>query len=164
MAVWLPGGNVQAMQQFIGRSPWDHHSIREKPADRMAGEMAPAFAWIVNDTGFPKQGKRSVGVARQYLGTLGKVGNCRIAVLLNPAIVAVCMPAGFELYLPKAWTDDPLRMQNAGVPDGYSLFMFEKWGVGIYLGNSPFTVPTPGTGSLAELAPISDVEDEHKEV
>jgi SRSO17 transposase len=164
MAARLPGGNVQAMQQFIGRSPWDHHSIRKKLADRMAGEMVPAFAWIVNDTGFPKQGKRSVGVARQYSGTLGKVENCQIAVSLNLATVAVCMPVGFELYLPKAWTDDPPRMQNAGVPDGYSLFMFEKWGVGIYLGNSPLTVPTLGTGSLAELEPISDVEYEHKEV
>ncbi len=162
MAAGLPDGNVQAMQQFIGQSAWDHHSIRKKLADRMAGERVPAFAWIADDTGFPNQGKRSVEVDRQYSGTLGKVGNCQITVSLNLATVAVCMPVGFELCLPKAWTDDTLRMQNAGVPDGYSLFMFEKRGVGIYLGNSPFTVPTLGPGSLAELAPIYDVEDGHK--
>ena len=131
MAARLPDGNVQAMQQFIGQSPWDHHSIRKKLAERMAGEMVPAVAWIVDDTGFPKQGKHSVGVARQYSGTLGKVGNCQIAVSLNLATAEVCMPAGFELYLPKAWTDDPLRMQNAGVPNGYSFK--PKWQIALDL-------------------------------
>jgi SRSO17 transposase len=121
MAARLPGGNGRAMQQFTGQSTWDHHSIRKKPAGSMVSEMVPAFAWIADDTGFPKQGKRSVGVARQYSGILGKVGNCQIVVSLNPATVAACMPVGFELYLPKACTYDPLRMQNAGVPDGYSL-------------------------------------------
>ena len=97
----------------------------------MAGEMVPAVAWIVDDTGFPKQGKHSVGVARQYSGTLGKVGNCQIAVSLNLATAEVCTPVGFELYLPKAWTDDPLRMQNAGVPNGYSFK--PKWQIALDL-------------------------------
>jgi SRSO17 transposase len=119
------------MQQFVGQSPWDHHCIRKKLAERMAGEMVPAVAWIVDDTGFPKQGKHSVGVARQYSGTLGKVGNCQIAVSLNLATAEVCMPVGFELYLPKAWTDDPLRMQNAGVPNGYSFK--PKWQIALDL-------------------------------
>jgi SRSO17 transposase len=76
----------------------------------MAGEMVPAVAWIVDGTGFPKQGKPSVGVARQYSGTLGNVGNCQIAVSLNLATAEVCMPVGFDLYLPKARTDDSMRM------------------------------------------------------
>jgi SRSO17 transposase len=120
MAARLPDGNVQAMQQFVGQSPWDHCPVRKKLAESMVGEMVPAFAWIVDDTGFPKQGKHSVGVTRQYSGTLGKVGNCQIAVSLHLATADVCMPINFELYLPKIWTDDPVRMKEAGVPDGYT--------------------------------------------
>ncbi len=107
MAARLPDANVQAMQQFVGQSPWDKSPVREKLAEHMANAMVPAVAWIVDDTGFPKQGKHSVGVARQYSGTLGKVGNCQIAVSLNLATAEVCMPINFDLYLPKAWADDP---------------------------------------------------------
>ena len=63
--------------------------------------MVPAVAWIVDDTGFPKQGKHSVGVARQYSGTLGKVGNCQIAVSLNLATAEVCTPVGFDSIFQK---------------------------------------------------------------
>jgi len=119
MAARLPDGNVQALQQFVGQSPWDHHPVRKKLAERMIAEMVPAVAWIVDDTGFPKQGKHSVGVARQYSGTLGKTGNCQIAVSLHLATADDCMPVNFEIYLPKTWTDDPLRMMEAGVPSGY---------------------------------------------
>jgi SRSO17 transposase len=131
MAARLPDGNVQAMQQFIGQSPWSHHPVRKKLAERMAGEMVPVAAWIVDDTGFPKQGKHSVGVARQYSGTLGKVGSCQIAVSLHLATSEICMPVDFELYLPKTWADDPLRMRNAGVPDGYSFK--SKWQIALDL-------------------------------
>jgi len=76
MAARIPEGNVQALQQFIGQSPWDWVPVRQLLAKRMVSEISPPAAWIVDDTGFPKQGKHSVGVARQYSGTLGKVGNC----------------------------------------------------------------------------------------
>ena len=131
MAARLSDGNVQAMQQFVGQSPWDHHPIRRKLAERMVAEMVPAVAWVVDDTGFPKQGNRSVGVARQYSGTLGKVGNCQIAVSLHMATAEACMPVNFELYLPKAWTDDPVRMKDSGVPDEY-LFK-PKWQIALDL-------------------------------
>ena len=131
MAARLPDGNVQALQQFVGQSPWDHHPVRKKLAERMIGEMVPMVAWIVDDTGFPKQGKHSVGVARQYSGALGKVGNCQIAVSLHLATADDCMPVNFELYLPKAWTDDPLRMKDAGVPSGYSFK--PKWQIALGL-------------------------------
>jgi len=131
MAARLPDGNVQALQQFVGQSPWDHNPVRKKLAERMIGEMVPTIAWIVDDTGFPKQGKHSVGVARQYSGTLGKVGNCQIAVSLHLATADDCMPVNFELYLPKAWTDDPLRMKDAGVPSGYSFK--PKWQIALGL-------------------------------
>lgn len=118
MAARLPDGNVQAMQQFIGQSPWDYVPVRKKLAEHMATETLPAVAWIVDDSGFPKQGKHSVGVARQYSGTLGKVGNCQVATSLHFATDELCMPLDFDLYLPKSWTDDPQRMQMAGVPVG----------------------------------------------
>jgi SRSO17 transposase len=131
MAARLPDGNVQAMQQFIGQSPWRHHPVRKRLAERMAAEMVPAVAWIVDDTGFPKQGKHSVGVARQYSGTLGKTANCQVAVSLHLATREACMPIDFELYLPKTWTEDPLRMKKAGVSEGFSFKA--KWEIALDL-------------------------------
>jgi SRSO17 transposase len=118
MASRLHDGNVQSMQQFIGQSPWDHKPTRRQLAERMARELVPAYAWIVDDTGFPKKGDHSVGVARQYSGTLGKVGNCQIAVSVHLATNDACMPLNFALYLPELWTNDPERMKQAGVPEG----------------------------------------------
>jgi SRSO17 transposase len=131
MAGRLPDGNIQAMQQFIGQSPWDHVRVRKRLAERMAKEIVPTVAWIVDDSGFPKQGKHSVGVARQYSGTLGKVGNCQVATSLHLATDEVCMPLDFDLYLPKSWTDDPPRMQKAGVPAGQSFRA--KWQIALEL-------------------------------
>jgi SRSO17 transposase len=85
----------------------------------MIGEMVPTANWIVDDTGFPSQGKHSVGVASQYSGTWGKVGNCQFVVPFHLATAGHCVPVNFEIYLPKAWKDDPLRMKDAGVPGGY---------------------------------------------
>ncbi len=73
MANRLPDGNIQAMQQFIGQSPRDPTPIRRRLAERISRELVPAHAWIVDDTGFPKKGDHSVGVARQYSGTLAQV-------------------------------------------------------------------------------------------
>lgn len=117
MAKRLPDGNVQAMQQFIGQSPWDPMPIRRRLAERMAKELIPACAWIVDDTGFAKKGPHSVGVARQYSGTLGKVANCQVAVALHLATDDACMPLNFALYLPEEWTQDPERMKKGGVPE-----------------------------------------------
>jgi SRSO17 transposase len=118
MANRMPEGNVQAMQQFIGQSPWDFRPVRQRLAERLAREIFPACAWIIDDTGFPKQGRHSVGVARQYSGTLGKVGNCQVAVSIHLATDEASVPLDFQLYLPKSWTDDPERMKKAGVPEG----------------------------------------------
>jgi SRSO17 transposase len=118
MARRMPDGDVQAMQQFIGQSPWDFRPVRRRLAERMAKEIVPACAWIVDDTGFPKQGRHSVGVARQYSGTLGKVGNCQVAVSIHLATDEASVPLDFRLYLPRSWTDDPDRMKKVGVPEG----------------------------------------------
>jgi len=113
----VPGGNVQALQQFVGQSPWTWEPVRRRLAQRMAAELRPAAAWIVDDTGFPKQGRHSVGVARQYSGTLGKVGNCQVAVTVHLSTPTESMPLNWTLYLPQAWTADAVRCRQAGVPD-----------------------------------------------
>ena len=79
MAARLPDGDEQCLQQFVNQSPWEVEPVRKRLALRMSEAIAP-LALIVDDTGFPKAGRYSVGVARQYSGTLGKVGNCQIGV------------------------------------------------------------------------------------
>jgi SRSO17 transposase len=77
----------------------------------------PIKVWIIDDTGFPKQGKHSVGVARQYCGRLGKQDNCQVAVMLSLANHYASLPAAYRLYLPKEWAEDGERRRKAGVPD-----------------------------------------------
>ncbi len=74
-------------------------------------------AWIIDDTGFPKKGTHSVGVARQYCGQLGKQDNCQVAVSLSVANDHASLPIAYRLYLPQAWADDQDRRRGAGVPD-----------------------------------------------
>jgi SRSO17 transposase len=76
----------------------------------------PIQAWIIDDTGFPKQGRHSVGVARQYCGQLGKQDNCQVAVSLSIANHAASLPVAYRLYLPQAWEQDAKRRRKAGVP------------------------------------------------
>jgi len=78
----------------------------------------PVVAWIVDDTGFPKQGKHSVGVARQYCGQIGKHDNCQAAVSLSVSNRSSSLPVAWRLYLPEAWCQDAERCQQAGVPEG----------------------------------------------
>ena len=74
-------------------------------------------AWIIDDTGFPKQGRHSVGVARQYCGQLGKQDNCQVAVSLSLANHHASLPVAYQLYLPQEWADHPARRRKAGVPE-----------------------------------------------
>jgi SRSO17 transposase len=76
----------------------------------------PVVAWIIDDTGFPKQGKHSVGVARQYCGQLGKSDNCQAAVSLSVSTWNSSLPIAWRLYLPEVWCEDAERCQKAGVP------------------------------------------------
>jgi SRSO17 transposase len=116
MAAQLPDGEVQALQQFVGQSPWDWEPVRAQLAQRMARELQPVAAWVVDDTGFPKKGDHSVGVARQYSGTLGKVGNCQVAVSLHYATDDAAIPLDFQLYLPEEWFSAE-RRREAAIPD-----------------------------------------------
>jgi len=117
LAERVPEGNVQALQQFVGQSPWAWEPVRRLLAQHLEEELLPAAGWIVDDTGFAKQGKESVGVARQYSGTLGKIGNCQVAVAVHLATEEESMPLDWALYLPQAWTEDEERCRKAGIPD-----------------------------------------------
>jgi SRSO17 transposase len=109
----------EQLLHFLGRSRWDDRAVRRE-AVRYALEAMPssepATVWIVDDTGFLKQGSHSVGVQRQYTGSAGKTANCQIGVSLAVATQTHQLPLDFELYLPRSWTDDPARCQQARVP------------------------------------------------
>jgi SRSO17 transposase len=125
LASRLPEGNVQAMQQFIGQSPWDWSPVWEKLGKRMTAELESDPAWVIDDTGFPKQGTHSVGVERQYSGTLGKTGNCQVAVSVHHVGEQGNMPLGWRLYLPESWAKDANRRKQAGIPEGIEFR--KKW-------------------------------------
>jgi SRSO17 transposase len=116
LAARLPEGNVQAMQQLVGQSPWEWFPVWERLARRMTAELEAEPVWVVDDTGFPKQGEHSVGVARQYSGTLGKTGNCQVAVSLHHVGEQASAVLGWRLYLPESWINDEVRRQEAGIP------------------------------------------------
>ena len=123
------GGDEQALQQFVNQSPWDWMPVRRELAARMAREASRRAAWVLDDTGFPKKGEHSVGVARQYSGTLGKVGNCQIGVSLNYATDEGCFPMDFQLYLPKAWAEAKERRREAHLPEAVTFKA--KWELGL---------------------------------
>ena len=83
MAERLPDGEEQCLQQFLHQSPWEWKPVRATLAKKMTAALGEGGCWIVDDTGFPKQGKHSAGVARQYSGTLGKWGSCQLGVSLS---------------------------------------------------------------------------------
>jgi len=114
----VPGGDEQRLQQFVSQSPWDAAPVLREYRACMAEVLAGENGLIViDDTGFAKQGKHSVGVKRQYSGTLGKVGNCQVAVSLHYANGKADYPLALRLYLPEVWTNDPDRLAKARVPE-----------------------------------------------
>lgn len=115
---------VEALHQRLGHfltdSTWDDREVRKIAAALAIAKMTerePISNWIVDDTGFLKQGKHSVGVDRQYTGSAGKVTNCQIGVSLSVATRTEHLPIDFELYLPRSWTEDAARRQEARIPD-----------------------------------------------
>lgn len=115
MAARVEDGDEQCLQQFVNQSPWQWAPVRERLAVRMSGAIAPQ-AWVVDDTGFPKQGRMSVGVQRQYCGALGKRGNCQVGVSISAVTAQASCPLDWRLFLPESWNDDP-RRQACRVPD-----------------------------------------------
>jgi SRSO17 transposase len=117
MVARLGGGPVEyeALQHFLADSPWDPGVVDRAVAERVCAVIEPA-AWVLDDTGIPKDGKHSPGVKRQYSGTLGKIGNCQIAVSLHAVSAKGTVPLGFRLYLPEDWCQDPVRRREAKIP------------------------------------------------
>ncbi len=113
----VPGTSEQRLQEFLTNMQWDENDLNRQRVQKMMAEAALGEGVLVlDDTGFPKQGKTSVGVARQYSGTLGKVGNCQIAVTCCYTDPQATWPVAVRLYLPKAWAEDAERRGKARVP------------------------------------------------
>jgi SRSO17 transposase len=113
----VPGTNAQRLQEFLTNMQWDEEDINRQRVQKMIAEATTGDGvLVIDDTGFPKRGTASVGVARQYSGTLGKVGNCQIAVTCCYTDAQATWPVAVRLYLPKTWADDPKRRQQARVP------------------------------------------------
>jgi len=109
----------QSLLHFVGEGGWSDEKVLAKVREMVLPQIrrdGPIEAWIVDDTSFPKQGRHSVGVARQYCGQLGKEDNCQVAVSLSLANSHASLPVAYRLYLPREWTNDPARLRKAGVP------------------------------------------------
>src|SRR5919202_2842120 len=123
MAARLAPARVQAAHQslhhVVAKAEWNDAAVLAAVRERVLPAIerhGPIRYWIVDDTGFPKQGKHSVGVARQYCGQLGKQESCQVAVTLSVANDHASLPVAYRLYLPEGWAGDPARRAMAGGP------------------------------------------------
>jgi SRSO17 transposase len=114
----IPGADVQALRQFVGQSPWAVDKVQKQLAEKVVDLLSDPEAWILDETSFPKAGNHSVGVGRQYCGTLGKVANCQVAVSLHWSSPERSCPLGWRLYLPQDWLQDPARLAEVKAPEG----------------------------------------------
>ena len=136
------GGDAdyQSLQQFVADSPWDPALVVEAVATRV-GPLIEVEAWVLDDTGFPKDGKDSPGVKRQYSGTLGKTGNCQIGVSVHAVGKWGTVPLGWALYLPEDWCADEQRRRKAKIPDGVVFETKPELGVGLVERAAGWDVP-----------------------
>jgi len=123
MAARVAPENVQRVHQslhhVVADAPWSDEAVLAAVRSYALTAMrqkGPVQAWIVDDTGFPKKGRHSAGVARQYCGPVGKQENCRVAVSLSVSTNTASLPVAWRLYLPHEWADDRARRKQAGVP------------------------------------------------
>src|SRR6266436_3077443 len=110
----------QSLLHFVGNAPWSDAAMLGKVAQLVLPAVersGPIEAWIIDDTGFPKKGRHSVGVTRQYCGQLGKQDNCQVAVSLSLANHDASLPIAYRLYLPEDWSKDQARRGKARVPE-----------------------------------------------
>src|SRR4051812_9721379 len=161
------GVDHQGLQQFVSSSTWAVEPVRERLARRAVAVISPE-AWVVDDTGFPKDGTASPGVARQYCGTLGKVGNCQIGVSISAVTDAASCPLDWRLFLPERWDDAGAatpgaaaairpRRTRAGIPQ--DVRHREKWRLALDMLDElagwelapPVVVADAGYGDIAEF-------------
>jgi SRSO17 transposase len=112
MAQRLGEAHYQALHHFVAVSPWDWRPVRRRLAEMMTAALEPT-AWVVDDTGFPKDGTHSVGVQRQYSGTLGKTANCQLGVSVNAVTEQASCPLDWRLFLPEHWDEDAMATRRA---------------------------------------------------
>jgi SRSO17 transposase len=114
------GAQHQSLLHFVSQGPWSDEVVLAKVRELVLPQIerhGPITAWIIDDTGIPKKGKHSVGVAHQYCGQLGKQANCQVAVSLSVANHAASLPVAYRLYLTRDWTSDEARRLKAKVPE-----------------------------------------------
>jgi SRSO17 transposase len=124
MALRLPDGDEQNLQQFVNQSTWDPVPVRRRIAQRMVPPIGPD-AWAVDDVSFPKDGKMSVAVAHQYCAALGRQANCQVAVSVHAVTDAASVPLQRRLFLPEEWDGDAERRRRCRVP--HEVGHREKW-------------------------------------
>lgn len=119
----------QRLQECVTVSPWSEAEVWRRLATHVERELPGIEAYVIDDTGFPKKGKHSVGVQRQYSGTLGRIDNCQIAVSTHLAGEQGSACIGMDLYLPEVWASDKARRKKAGVPEDVEFR--EKWRIAL---------------------------------
>src|SRR5215470_2677626 len=122
----------QSMHHFVANAAWDDDAVLRIARETVLAALerhGPVAAWVVDDTGMPKKGRHSVGVARQYCGVLGKQENCQVAVSVSLAHEQASVPVAYRLYLPEAWAQDRRRRRAAGVPD--PIEFHPKWQIAL---------------------------------
>ncbi len=112
MAARLGEVHYQALHHFVAASPWDWRPVRRWLAEVLCGALSPT-AWVVDDTGFPKDGSCSVGVQRQYSGTLGKTANCQLGVSVDAVTEQASCPLDWRLFVPESWDEDAMAARRA---------------------------------------------------
>jgi SRSO17 transposase len=119
MAARLGEVHYQALHHFVAVSPWDWRPVRRRLAEVMTASLQPT-AWVVDDTGFPKDGGCSVGVQRQYSGTLGKRANCQLGVSVDAVTEQASCPLDWRLFVPERWDEPAMAARRAAcrLPEG----------------------------------------------
>ena len=156
MARRLGEVHYQALHHFVATSPWDWRPVRRRLAERLVKALEPT-AWAVDDTGFPKDGDHSVGVQRQYSGTLGKTANCQLGVSVNAVTEQASCPLDWRLFLPESWEGDTTRRAACQVPERVRhrpkwqlildmLDALDQWGL-----RPPVLVADAGYGEVGEF-------------
>jgi SRSO17 transposase len=132
--------DYESLQNFLAVSTWDPALVVRAVAERVAPQV-DVQAWVLDDTGFPKDGKHSPGVKRQYSGTLGKIGNCQIGVSVHAVGEQGTVPLGWALYLPEEWCEDPERRRRAKIPAEVEFQTKPELGVGLIEQAAGWDVP-----------------------
>jgi SRSO17 transposase len=110
------GVDPQGLQQFVSASPWSDQAVWTVVRQEIIPHLEPMAAWVVDESGWLKQGQHSVGVSHQYCGAVGKQANCQVSVEVVVTDGCIAAPIGGRLYLPESWTKDRARCARAGVP------------------------------------------------